>query len=38
MKEHIPFCGDFSMLCIEDRVVNDWLKKEAALVDLAFDE
>ena len=21
MKEHLPFCRDFSVLCIEDRVV-----------------
>ena len=23
MKEHLPFCREFSILCIEDRVVAD---------------
>ena len=23
MKEHLPFCGKFSMLCIKDRVAVD---------------
>ena len=23
MKEHLPFCREFSILCIEDRVVVD---------------
>ena len=23
MKEHLQFCGEFSILCIEDRVVVD---------------
>ena len=40
MKEHLPFCREFSILCIEDRVVANFMlsnfEREEALKDSAF--
>ena len=39
IKEHLPFCKEFSILCIEDRLLLTVLynfKREAALKDSTF--
>ena len=39
LKEHLPFCREFNILCIEDRVAVDHVfnfENEAALKDSAF--
>ena len=40
MKEHLPFCREFSILCIEDRelllILLFNFEKEPALKDSAF--